>query len=315
MTIDMTMEKNEKSEKNELSGVLIVDKKAGVTSHDIVNKVRRVSGTRRVGHTGTLDPLATGVLVILVGRAAKASEYLLSDRKRYLATLRLGLTTDTEDITGVVLTEENHLPPAADVIAAAERLTGKIMQIPPMYSALKVGGRKLYDIARAGGSVERAPRPVEIYNMICTPDKKAGDYQLDISCSAGTYVRTLCADIGSSLGCGGVMASLRRLEAGGFKLEQAITTERLEELSRVELEALLLPVEKLFSDLPEVILPEFYERLCRSGCEIYQAKISTSFALGQRVRLCGADGGFFALGEVGEFPGGSAVKAVKLFEI
>ncbi len=308
----MTMGKNEKSE---LSGVLVVDKKAGVTSHDIVNKVRRVSGTRRVGHTGTLDPLATGVLVILVGRAAKASEYLLSDRKRYLATLRLGLTTDTEDITGVVLTEQKNLPPAADVIATAGRFTGKIMQTPPMYSALKVGGRKLYDIARAGGSIEREPRAVEIFSMVCTPDNKSRDYQLDLTCSAGTYVRTLCADIGASLGCGGVMASLRRIEAGEFNLGQAITTEQLESLSRGELEALLLPVEKLFSGLPKILLPEFYERLCRSGCEIYQSKINTSLARGQRVRLCGADGRFFALGEVGEFPGGSALKAIKLFEI
>lgn len=308
----MTMGKNEKSE---LSGVLVVDKKAGVTSHDIVNKVRRVSGTRRVGHTGTLDPLATGVLVILVGRAAKASEYLLSDRKRYLATLRLGLTTDTEDITGVVLTEQKNLPPAADVIATAGRFTGKIMQTPPMYSALKVGGRKLYDIARAGGSIEREPRAVEIFSMVCTPDNKSRDYQLDLTCSAGTYVRTLCADIGASLGCGGVMASLRRIEAGEFNLGQAIMTEQLESLSRGELEALLLPVEKLFSGLPKILLPEFYERLCRSGCEIYQSKINTSLARGQRVRLCGADGRFFALGEVGEFPGGSALKAIKLFEI
>lgn len=303
-------------DKKEVSGVLVVDKHAGATSHDIVNKVRRAYGTRRVGHTGTLDPLATGVLVVLVGRAAKAAEYLCSDTKRYLATLRPGLTTDTEDITGTVLSCTDTLPAPQEVISVCSGFVGKQRQIPPMYSAIKLGGRKLVDLARAGETVERQPRDIEITELTCTPSADSpGDYVLDVTCSAGTYIRTLCADIGASLGCGGVMASLRRLRAGSFGIESAITVDRLFEMTADEREALLLPVESLFSDLPALALPAFYERLCRSGCEIYQKKLRTALPDGIFVRLCGENGVFFALGRVSEYPDGSAVKAVKLFEL
>jgi tRNA pseudouridine55 synthase len=299
----------------EPEGVLIVNKHDGVTSHDIVNIVRKVYNTKRVGHTGTLDPMATGVLVVLVGRAAKAAEYLLCGSKRYLATLRLGLVTDTEDITGTVLSRSTDIPPVKTVIDACKHFTGKIMQTPPMYSALKVGGRKLYEIARAGGYVEREPRQVEIFSLDCKPSDIPGDFIIDVSCSSGTYIRTLCADIGAYLGCGGVMASLCRLEAGGFDLEDAVTVEQLKELPPEKLEAMLLPAESLFRDLPEIRLPAFFERLCRSGCEIYQSKIGTDFPVGLRVRLSDADGAFFALGEIGKYPNGSAVKAIKFFEL
>ena len=193
-----------------LSGVLLLDKPAGPTSHDMVGRVRRLYGTRRVGHTGTLDPLATGLLVVLVGRAAKAAEYLVSDEKHYTATLRLGITTDTEDVTGEVLTRTEALPKAEAVASACAAMVGKSEQIPPMYSALKVGGRKLVDIARAGGEVEREARPIEIYSLTCTPTDTPSDYRLDVHCSTGTYIRTLCTDIGAKLGCGGVVATLRR---------------------------------------------------------------------------------------------------------
>lgn len=296
-------------------GVLIIDKHASATSHDIINSIRKIYNTRRVGHTGTLDPMATGVLVVLIGRAAKAAEYLSTDRKRYLATLRLGITTDTEDTTGKILSNSSSIPAIQTVIAACARFTGKIMQIPPMYSALKVGGKKLCDIARSGGSIERKPREIEIFGIECTKTDIPGDFILDVSCSSGTYIRTLCADIGAYLGCGGVMASLRRLEAGGFKLDKAKTVEHLRTLSWKELESLLLPVESLFDNLPEVRLPAFYEKLCRSGCEIYQSKINTAFTFVQRVRLADSIGSFFALGEVGDYPGGSAIKAIKLFEL
>ncbi len=299
----------------EPSGVLIVDKHAGATSHDIVNAVRHLYNTRRVGHTGTLDPMATGVLVVLVGRAAKAAEYLSADRKRYLATLRLGLTTDTEDTTGKILTVNNNIPLAEAVATACAQFTGKIMQTPPMYSALKVGGKKLCDVARAGGIIEREPRPIEIFSLTCSPTGNPSDFTLEVTCSSGTYIRTLCADIGAKLGCGGVMASLRRLEAGGFSLERAVTIDQLKILNRENLDSLLFPVESLFNDLPKISLPAFYERLCRSGCEIYQNKIHTSLPVGQRVRLSDSDGSFFAIGEVSEYPGGSAVKALKLFEL
>ena len=299
----------------EISGVLLIDKHAGVTSHDIVNKVRRAYGTRRVGHTGTLDPLATGLLVVLVGRAAKAAEYLVADSKRYVATLRLGLTTDTEDITGNTLTKSDIVPSFEQVCTACDAHKGKIMQTPPMYSALKVGGKKLVDIARTGGEVERQPREIEIFSLDVTPTDSPIDYILDVTCSAGTYIRTLCADIGAALGCGGVMATLRRMTVGNYDIANAVTIEELEQITPEQRETKLLPIESLFEELPRVQLPPFFEKLCRSGCEIYQKKIRTSLPCDTRVRLCDEHGHFFALGQVGDYPDGSAVKSIKIFEL
>ncbi len=299
---------------SEPGGVLIVNKHAGVTSHDIVFKVRRLFGTKKVGHTGTLDPMATGVLVVLVGRAAKAAEYLVSDSKRYRATLRLGITTDTEDTTGEVLTSTDNIPAPGEVIAAAESFRGEYDQIPPMYSALKVGGKKLCDLARQGVVVEREPRRVTIHGISCEPTKERELFTLDVFCSSGTYIRTLCADIGARLGCGGAMASLERVETGGFSIDASVTIAELEEMSAEQRAARLIPTESLFASLPEVTLSEFYERLSRSGCEIYQKKIGTNHAVGERVRLSGKDG-FFALGEVREYSDGTAIKAIKQFDV
>lgn len=301
-------------DKNEIGGVLVINKHAGCTSHDIVNRVRRLYGTKRVGHTGTLDPMATGVLVVLIGRAAKAEEYLQPGKKGYRATLRLGITTDTEDTTGNVLTKTDSLPPRERVLATCREFVGKIDQIPPMYSALKVGGRKLVDIARSGGEVERKPRPIEIYSLTCTPTDDDSEYILDVSCSGGTYIRTLCADIGARLGCGGAMASLLRTETCGFSIGQSHTIKELTEMNEAERTALLIPTESLFANISIVKLPEFFEKLCRGGCEIYQKKIGTHYDIGTRVRLYGKDG-FFALGEVFEYENGTAIKAIKTFLI
>ena len=310
----------------EPNGVLIVNKPVGMTSHDVVNIVRRLYGTRRVGHTGTLDPLASGVLVVLVGRAAKATEYISHSSKKYRATLRLGLTTDTEDVTGEVLTKSADVPKADAVINATEDFRGEIFQIPPMYSALKVGGQKLVDLARRGVTVEREARPVTVFDIACHATDSPADYILDVHCSGGTYIRTLCADIGAKLGCGGVMATLERTEACGFGIEKAYSIDELREYDKEKLVSLLIPTEELFFDCKAVKLPEFYEKLCRSGCEIYQKKIGTSLPTGERVRIYGkkAEGnptGFFALGEIVEGKGcktpelGSAVKAIKIFDL
>jgi tRNA pseudouridine55 synthase len=300
----------------ELSGVLIVNKSEGMTSHDVVNRIRRLYGTRRVGHTGTLDPLATGVLVVLVGRAAKAAEYLTADSKEYIATLRLGFTTDTEDITGTLLTKSDTLPSSDEVKAACDSFVGDIMQTPPMYSALKVDGQKLCDLARRGIEVEREARPITVFSIDCEPTESESDYILRVSCSSGTYIRTLCADIGKSLGCGGAMATLCRSRAGDFRLEESYTLEQLEQMTADEMGALLLPIDSLFKEYPRVFLPEFYEKLSRNGCEIYQKKIKTPFPVGARVRLCSASSGsFYALGEVREYENGSAIKAIKLFDV
>ena len=295
-------------------GILLVDKPAGMTSHDVVWKVRKLFGTKKVGHTGTLDPMATGVLVVLLGRAAKACEYVSHDEKVYETTLRLGMTTDTEDVTGTVLTESDALPSFAEVESILPSFRGEIMQIPPMYSALKVNGRKLCDIARAGETVEREARPVTVLSLTCTPTDSPCDYHMIARVSGGTYIRTLCADIGAALGCGGVMASLRRIEAGGFPIADCVTLEQLEAMEMQERVSLLRSVEDLFSDLEILCLPDFYRTLCRNGCEIYLKKLGgVSFPEGTRLRLCDAGGHFFALGEVGEYEDGIAVKAVKIF--
>ena len=296
-------------------GVLAVRKGGGVTSHDVVNKVRRFYGTKRVGHAGTLDPMATGVLVVLVGRAAKACEYISSDKKEYKATLRLGITTDTEDITGEVLSRCDKMPLCESVVAACGNFVGEIDQIPPMYSALKVGGQKLYDLARQGVVIEREARKITIYSLDCQPTERDDEYVLDVVCSGGTYIRTLCADIGAALGCGGVMAALERVEACGIRLEECHTLEEIEAMAEGERQELLLPTERMFEEMAEVRLPAFFEKLFRDGCPIYQRKIKTELAVGQRVRVCSEGGHFFALGEVVEREQGTAIKSVKIFEL
>ena len=298
---------------NEPCGVLIINKPQGPTSQDIVNKVRRLYSTKKVGHTGTLDPMATGVLVVLIGRAAKACEYSLSDRKKYTATLRLGIETDTEDTTGSILKEYHVNVTEDDVKAALSSFLGRIKQIPPMYSALKVGGKKLCDIAREGGTVEREAREIEVYS-ISAEHISDNDYRLEVECSAGTYIRTLCADIGRALGCGGAMASLERSAACGFSIDEAHTVEEIEALSVEERLALLRPVEEIFSELEAIMLPTFYERLFRSGCEIYLKKAKLpELPKGTRLRVLDSKGVFFALGEVKTYESGLAVKSIKLF--
>lgn len=297
----------------EYCGVILINKHKGVTSHDIVFKIRRLYGTKKVGHTGTLDPLATGVLPILIGRGAKAAEYLLAENKEYRAQITLGLTTDTEDITGKILTKSDTLPTKTEFFEAITHFVGKIKQIPPMYSALKVDGQKLCDLAREGKTVERQAREIEIFNI--TPsviDEQGGIYELLVSCSKGTYIRTLCADIGAYLGCGAVMSELERTQSGDFRIEDTKSILEIEQMEMEQREALILPIESLFTSAPEVVLPDFYARLCRSGCEIYQHKIKVSYKEGEFIRLSDKNG-FFALGQVKAYPDGTAIKALKLF--
>ena len=296
-----------------LSGVLPIDKQAGMTSHDVVGAVRRLFGTKQVGHTGTLDPMATGVLTLLVGRAVKASDCLLACRKRYEALLKLGIETDTEDTTGKTLKTCADLPEMQTVFDVCKRFSGQINQTPPMYSALKKNGKKLVDLARAGIEVERAPRLVTIEELtVRAENEKEGLYALSVLCSEGTYIRTLCADIGRTLGCGGAMAALRRTENGRFSLSNTHTLRELEALSFEERVGLLLPTESVFDELPKLLLPPFYRKLASSGCPVYLRKLGVDHPVGARLRLYdGKD--FFALGEVGVYEEGIAVKAVKQF--
>ena len=295
----------------DVSGIVVINKHAGVTSNDIVIKLRRLFGTRQVGHTGTLDPMATGVLPVLIGRAVKASENITAENKRYTAHLRLGITTDTEDTTGTTLSVAETIPPEEEVLAACASFTGEILQTPPMYSALKVNGRKLVDLAREGITVERQARPITIHSLNATPLEE-DLYELDVSCSKGTYIRTLCADIGAKLGCGGAMARLTRTESGPFSLAEAYTIDQLEAMTETERADCVIPLDKFFLDCPAVDLPAFYARLARNGCEIYQKKIRTDWPIGTTVRMIHG-GVFFALGQVREYPDGSAIKAIKIF--
>lgn len=295
----------------EPSGVLIVNKHTGATSHDIVNKIRRLYNTKRVGHAGTLDPMATGVLVVLVGRAAKASEYAHTEDKTYRAALKLGLTSDTEDIWGECHSTHKPIPDEMTVYDVCRSMIGKSMQTPPMYSAIKQDGKKLYELAREGKVVERVPREIEVYSIDARRIAE-DEYVIDCKVSKGTYIRTLCTDIGEKCGCGAVMSSLERTNAGGFDISEAHTIEELSELDRDTLISLLHPTEKLFLDYPVVILDDFFYKLCYSGCEIYQKKIRTNHPVGQYVRLYSKNG-FFGLGQVREYEGGTAIKCEKLF--
>ncbi|MBQ3815246.1 MAG: tRNA pseudouridine(55) synthase TruB [Clostridia bacterium] len=302
-----------KRKPDSVSGVLIIDKHAGVTSHRIISACRRLFDTGRVGHTGTLDPMATGVLPILLGRAVKASEYLIVHDKAYRAEMQLGIVTDTEDVTGEILGTSAAIPDEETVRRVCASFTGRILQVPPMYSAVKIGGRKLVDIAREGGEVERAPREVEIYSL--TAEKLADDrYALDVACSKGTYIRTLCADIGRALGCGAAMAALRRTRTGRFTLDDAVTVEALEGMTFEERAAKLLPVETLFEDLGMVEVNDFYAKLTRGGADLFQKKLHVDFAPGTLVRVRHG-GQFIALARAMEKDGVPILRAEKLFVI
>lgn len=293
------------------NGVIIINKEDGLTSQGVVNRVKRILGAAKAGHTGTLDPMATGVLPVLLDRGVKASEFMLTSDKHYVATLLLGVTTDTEDVTGEVLTECDRIPDEETVIRAAESFIGKYLQTPPMYSALKIGGKKLCDLARDGITVEREAREVEILALSAEKINER-EYTLDVKCSKGTYIRTLCADIGKRLGCGGTMKTLCRASASGFTLADAHTISELENMTETERDECIFPIEYIFRDLEAVTLPDFFARLAHSGLEIYLKKINLSLPVGTRVRLLDKDG-FFAVGEVREYDGGLAIKPIRQF--
>ncbi len=293
------------------NGVVIINKEGGMTSQTVVNRVKRIFGVSKAGHTGTLDPMATGVLPVLVERGVKASEFMLTQDKHYVATLLLGVTTDTEDVTGEILTECKQIPDEESVMTCIDSFVGEYLQTPPMYSALKIGGRKLCDLARQGVTVEREPREVRIYSISALRISE-NEYTLDVKCSKGTYIRTLCADIGARLGCGGCMKTLQRASASGFTLADAHTLGELESMSEGEREKCIFPVEYIFRHLPEVRLSAFFARLAHSGLEIYLKKINLDLPVGSRVRIAD-ESGFFAVGEVREYENGPAIKPIRQF--
>lgn len=283
------------------NGILIVDKPAGWTSQDVAAKLRGVFHEKRVGHGGTLDPMATGVLPIFIGRATRAVPFFEHADKVYEAGLRLGLVTDTQDATGRTLEERAFDVTQAQLEAALDSFRGEIAQIPPMYSAIKVNGQKLYALARQGKAVERAPRPVTIFALDLLGGAGA-DWRLRVHCSKGTYVRTLCHDIGAALGCGGCLSALRRTRAGAYDVTRSHTMEEI--LAADDPEALLLPTDSLFSDRPALKVAENAERKLRNGAPLHTPKLKDG-----EYRVYNQAGDFLLLAQVAN----GELKTVKSF--
>ena len=283
------------------NGILIIDKPADWTSMDVCAKVRGILREKRVGHGGTLDPMATGVLPVFVGQATRAVTFAENGRKEYVAGLRLGVATDTQDVTGRVLEERPVHAGRAEVEAALAAFLGPQQQVPPMYSAVKIGGKKLYELARQGREVARPPRPVTIYALELLEQVSETDFLLRCLCSKGTYVRTLCHDIGQALGCGGALYQLRRTMAAGFRLEDAVTLEDVQARG----EALLLPTDRLFAAYPAYRLPTAgKEARVRNGGPVTDPALSDG-----TYRVYGRDGTFLCLSRAE----GGVLKSMKNF--
>lgn len=276
------------------NGIICIYKEAGYTSHDVVAKMRGILKQKKIGHTGTLDPQATGVLVVCLGNATKLCDMITDRDKEYIAELRLGITTDSQDMTGNILNEKPITCSEEQVRSAALGFVGAYDQIPPMYSALKVNGKKLYELARTGKVIERQARPVRIYDMeildIALPVVK-----FRTSCSKGTYIRTLCHDIGEKLGCGGTMQSLMRTKVGRFGFESTITLEKLEHLrDDGRIEEAIVPSDRLFEHCPAIHVCRESEKLLENGNIICpeQTIENETYEHGKQVRFYRTDGSF-----------------------
>ena len=270
------------------NGILIIDKPEGWTSMDVCAKLRGLFHERRVGHGGTLDPMATGVLPVFLGRATRAVAFSTDSEKEYVAGLQLGVITNTQDTTGETLETRPVSVTREQLEAALAPFRGDILQVPPMYSAIKINGKKLYELARKGKEVERPPRQVTIHSLTLEGREGERDFTLRVRCSKGTYVRTLCHDIGLALGCGGAMSSLRRTMAGGFTLDDAVTLEGV--LSAPDPAALLRPVDACFADRPALTLPAGAEKKVRNGVPVSLPRLADG-----EYRVYAPDGTFLAL--------------------
>ena len=306
-----------------MNGIIIVDKPSEWTSHDVVAKLRGALKIKRVGHGGTLDPMATGVLPIFVGRATRAAQFCESADKEYIAGLKLGIVTDTQDTTGKILSECQSTVSESELQNTISNFLGAQKQIPPMYSAIKQNGKKLYELARQGIEVERPSRDIFIseiellsgsHSVIAAPEPQSpaekgsiegSDFLIRVACSKGTYIRTLCHDIGASLGCGGVMSSLRRTAAGIFKIENAVSLEQiLNHISENEYEKFLLPTDSIFSNFQSITLNEQDTKKCKNGVSCH---IKNTFD--GKYRVYAPDGEFLMFAEVV----GETLKMIKGF--
>lgn len=294
---------------NDFNGVIILNKPRGSSSHRMVSIVRRALDMKKIGHTGTLDPGATGVLPILVGTATRASDLLTAQDKRYRATVLLGTVTDTLDTDGEVIAEKPVSITESDIRSIVSGFVGNIEQLPPMFSAVQVGGQRLYHLARQGIEIERNPRSVTIYSIeILSIDIPR--VTIDVHCSKGTYIRTLAADIGDKLGCGACIESLTRTQSGDFLIENSVTPEQLSALSeKGEAESVIIPTDKLFPDYEAVQLDKKRADRVKNGVPIYFGGKD----FGQKLRIYDENGNFIALSEVSETDGRKCLKLIKGF--
>lgn len=281
-----------------MDGIINVYKEKGYTSHDVVAKLRGILHQKKIGHTGTLDPDATGVLPVCLGKATKVCELLTEKKKTYLAVVRLGVQTDTQDMTGTILSEREVHVTEEQIREAATSFLGEYEQIPPMYSAVKVNGKRLYELARQGKEVERKARRVHIYTCdIREIHLEKQEFSMEVTCSKGTYIRTLCQDIGEKLGCGAAMASLVRRQVDRFRLEEALTLERIEKLQKENrLEPFILPIDRLFETYDKVVVPEKAISYLQNGNKIDSRYCQTTPAEdGKKVRMYDTKDRFYAI--------------------
>lgn len=272
------------------SGIIVIDKPSDWTSMDVCAKLRGRFHEKRVGHGGTLDPMATGVLPVFLGRATRAVTFASESEKEYQFGLKLGVVTNTQDVTGEIVRQTPFIGTAEDLLAVLPKFRGNIQQVPPMYSAIKINGQKLYDLARKGREVERAPRPVTIHALELEDQLGPDEFLLRVRCSKGTYVRTLCHDIGAAVGCGGCMSSLRRTMAAGFTLADSVTLDAV--LQADDPAALLLPVDAYFSGYPDLVADPEQEKRIRNGAALPMPGLPDG-----RYRVYGQDGTFLALSQ------------------
>ncbi len=282
-----------------MNGIICVNKPADFTSFDVVAKLRGIMGIRRLGHGGTLDPMATGVLPVFVGTATKACDIMPDNTKSYRAGFKLGMVTDTQDITGKITAESDKTVSVDELSAIIPEFTGKIMQLPPMYSAVQVNGRRLYDLARQGVEVERTPREIEIFSInVINYDEENRCGEMEINCGKGTYIRTIINDIGEKLGCGGIMTSLVRTASGGFKLSDCHTFEKIQQArDDGRLHELMLPTDRIFSVFPMLRLNEVQTRMYKNGVKLDLDRVRGIRSGQLMYSVYGADGIFIGIAE------------------
>lgn len=296
-----------------MTGIICLDKPRDMTSFTAVKRVSRILGVKKAGHTGTLDPMATGVLVIMLGHSTRFIELLPEHKKSYTARVRLGLTTDTLDITGKVLSENTVNITFEQLLSVSEQFKGEILQTPPMYSALKKDGNRLYDLARQGIEIPREQRRITVEKLVIR-DFDGVEFSMDVTCSAGTYIRSLCDDIGKKLGCGAVMTELRRTEANGFSIENAVTLEELEKfVIEKRVDEIITSVEKALISYPEITVTLPQANRFHNGGALSYERLHGNFPIGL-YRVYSPERKLLGIGEILEEKGDLTVRRVLLDE-